>query len=171
MALPGKLKFFNVFFDNTEYWGQCPELTLPKLTQKVENYRAGGMPGSVAVNLGFDDGALDVDVTMGGLIINLLKKFGTTTADGMQFRYSGSYQAEDSDTPDAIDVYLRGRFNEVDMGSAKAGDDTSHKYTLKSTYYKLVVNDETIMEIDMINMIFTVDGVDVLAAHRKAIGH
>ena len=53
------------------------------------------MPGSVAVDLGFEAGALDMELTLGGLAPELLKLWGTPTADGVQFRFAGSYQAED----------------------------------------------------------------------------
>ncbi|WP_261373719.1 phage major tail tube protein [Yersinia mollaretii] len=53
------------------------------------------MPGSVAVDLGFEAGVLDMELTLGGLAPELMKLWGTPTADGMQFRFAGSYQAED----------------------------------------------------------------------------
>ena len=74
MALPKKLKYFNMFFDGDNYFGMVPEITPAKLTKKTEDYQAGGMPGSVAVDLGFDAGALDMDITLGGLDAGLLKK-------------------------------------------------------------------------------------------------
>ena len=52
MALPKKLKYFNMFFDGDNYFGMVPEITPAKLTKKTEDYQAGGMPGSVAVDLG-----------------------------------------------------------------------------------------------------------------------
>lgn len=73
MALPKKLKYFNMFFDGDNYFGMVPEITPAKLTKKTEDYQAGGMPGSVAVDLGFDAGALDMDITLGGLDAGLLK--------------------------------------------------------------------------------------------------
>ncbi|ELN4703478.1 phage major tail tube protein, partial [Escherichia coli] len=38
------------------------------------------------------------------------------------------------------------------------------------SYYKLTVDGDTIIEIDLLNMISIVDGDDLLADHRKAIG-
>lgn len=73
MALPKKLKYFNMFFDGDNYFGMVPEITPAKLTRKTEDYQAGGMPGSVAVDLGFDAGALDMDITLGGMDAGLLK--------------------------------------------------------------------------------------------------
>ncbi|HGN0231840.1 TPA: phage major tail tube protein, partial [Proteus mirabilis] len=66
MALPRKLKNFNLFVNGTNYVGVAEELTLPKITRKLEAYRGGGMNGSVQIDMGLDDGALDSEFTLGG---------------------------------------------------------------------------------------------------------
>ena len=47
MAMPRKLKYLNTFLDGGSYLGVIESVTLPKLTRKLENYRGGGMSGSV----------------------------------------------------------------------------------------------------------------------------
>ena len=170
MALPKKLKYFNMFFDGDNYFGMVPEITPAKLTRKTEDYQAGGMPGSVAVDLGFDAGALDMDITLGGMDAGLLKKWGIATADGMQTRYAGSYQDDSTGEAVPVEIQTRRRFTEMDPGTSKTGDDTSHKYTLKNTYYKLTINGEEIIEVDVLNMIYKVGGVDMMEKHRANIG-
>jgi len=46
MGLPRKLKNFNLFQNGVSFMGMVPEVTLPKLSRKMEEYRAGGMSGS-----------------------------------------------------------------------------------------------------------------------------
>ena len=159
-----------MFFDGDNYFGMVPEITPAKLTRKTEDYQAGGMPGSVAVDLGFDAGALDMDITLGGMDAGLLKKWGIATADGMQTRYAGSYQDDSTGEAVPVEIQTRGRFTEMDPGTSKTGDDTSHKYTLKNTYYKLTINGEEIIEVDVLNMIYKVGGVDMMEKHRANIG-
>ncbi|EKN6387026.1 phage major tail tube protein [Yersinia enterocolitica] len=170
MALPRKLKYFNVYVNGDSYLGQASELTPPKLTIKTEDYQGAGMPGSVALDLGFEAGALDMELTLGGLAPELLKLWGTPTADGVQFRFAGSYQAEDTGEAIPLEIQTRGRYTEHDPGSAKQGDDTSHKYTLKNTYCKITANNEELFELDVLNMIYRVNGVDMLEKHRANIG-
>nr|EIU3915752.1 phage major tail tube protein [Pseudomonas aeruginosa] len=38
------------------------------------------------------------------------------------------------------------------------------------TYYKLSVDGEVLIEIDLLNFVYIVDGDDRLAEHRKALG-
>ncbi|BET34742.1 hypothetical protein wCIFem_11920 [Wolbachia pipientis] len=49
--LPKILKNFNVFVDGRGYAGKIDEITLPKLTIKTEEYRAGGMDITVNIDI------------------------------------------------------------------------------------------------------------------------
>lgn len=168
MSFPSKLKNFNLFNDGNNYQGQVAEIDLPKLTRKTEDWRGAGMGGAVKVDMGQE--AMQMEWTCGGMMRGVLSQWGVTKHNAVLLRFAGAYQAEDSDTPDAIEVVVRGRHSEIDMGKAKAGDETSMKITTQLTYYKLSINGEDVIEIDMIAMIEKVGGVDRLAAVRQAIG-
>jgi P2 family phage contractile tail tube protein len=56
------------------------------------------------------------------------------------------------------------------MGNAKAGDNTQHKRKFPLAYYKLSINGRVEMEIDMLNAVFIVDGVDRYVEIRSALG-
>jgi P2 family phage contractile tail tube protein len=168
MSLPRKLKHFNVFYNGEEFFGQATEITLPKLAIKAEAYRGGGMPGEVDIDLGIEK--LELEHSYGGLMYQIIKDFGITTVGGVLLRFSGSYQRDDTGDTDAVEAICRGRHTEVDQGNAKAGDDTEFKVKSTCSYYKLTVNGTTLIEIDMVNMIYVVDGVDRLEQHRRNIG-
>jgi P2 family phage contractile tail tube protein len=69
-----------------------------------------------------------------------------------------------------VEVVLRGRHETIEMGDAQAGEDTEHSITTTCTYYKLVVDNEDIIEIDLLNFIEKVNGVDMLEEQRAAMG-
>jgi P2 family phage contractile tail tube protein len=168
MSLPRKLKHFNVFYNGEEFFGQATEITLPKLAMKAEAYRGGGMPGEVDIDLGLEK--LELEHSYGGLMYPIIKDMGITSVGGVLLRFAGSYQRDDTGDMDAVEAVCRGRHAEVDMGGAKAGDDTEFKVKSSLSYYKLSVNGTTLVEIDMVNMIYKVDGVDRLEQHRRNIG-
>ncbi|CAJ0738038.1 hypothetical protein R77592_04503 [Ralstonia mannitolilytica] len=168
MALPRILKHFNVFADGVSHAGEVEEITLPKLTRKLEEYRAGGMNGPIDIDLGNEK--LEMETTYGGLMREILKQYGTTTIDGAMVRFAGSYQREDSAEIDSAEITVRGRHTEIDFGNAKAGSKDPFKVKSSLSYYKLSVNGEDWIEIDLVNFIERVFGVDRLAEHRKAIG-
>jgi len=168
MALPRKLKNMNLFNDGLSYAGQVAEVTLPVLERKMEDWRGGGMDGPVKTDHGQE--ALSMEWTCGGLMDDVLRQYGITTHDGVQLRFAGAYQRDDSGEVDAVEVVARGRHSKIDPGNAKAGENTEFKVTSELSYYKLTLNGEDVIEIDLINMIAIVNGEDRLADQRKAIG-
>ncbi|KVS58019.1 MULTISPECIES: phage major tail tube protein [Burkholderia] len=168
MALPSKLKAFNVFEDGVSYVGQVPEIELPKLSRKMEEYRGGGMNGPVDIDLGNEK--LELGVTMGGFVAATFKTWGTSKHDGVTVRFAGAYQRDDTGDVDAVEVYVRGRYKEIEQGTAKAGDNAEQKGSMSLSYYRLVVNGETLVEIDFVNFVEMVGGEDRLAQQRSAIG-
>lgn len=171
MALPRKLKNLNVFVDGQAYAGETEEITLAKLTRKFESYRSGGMPGAVQVDMGYDDSALDVEFTLGGVNVDMIGKQGAQTIDGIQLRFAGAIQRDDTGEVQSIEVVCRGRFKEFDPGTYKPGDSSTTKVTMINTYYKLIIDGQVIREIDLVNVIDKrPDGTDAMAEIRQAIG-
>ena len=171
MALPRKLKRLNIFLNGDNWVGVAEDFTPAKLSRKFEGYRGGGMGGAVNIDMGLDDGALDVSFTFGGYGEELLRCMGEPKADGTSIRFAGSVQRDDTGEVVAAEIVCRGRFKELDRGTLKSGDNTQAKVNMVCTYYKEIVNGQVIHEIDIINMIeIGPDGVDRMAEHRKAIG-
>jgi P2 family phage contractile tail tube protein len=168
MGLPRKLKDLMLFNAGIAYVGEVSSVTLPKLSRKLEAYRGGGMDAEVKVDLGQE--AMEMEFTCGGLMLDVLRQFGVMTAAGVMLRFAGAYQRDDSGAVDKVEVIVRGRHEEIDMGEAKGGEDTEFKVKSSLAYYKLVVNGRTEIEIDPINMVLIVGGVDRLAERRAALG-
>ncbi|PAJ87923.1 phage major tail tube protein [Burkholderia ubonensis] len=168
MALPSKLKGFNLFHNGENFVGKVTEITLPKLTRKMEDFQGGGMSGPIKVDFGNE--GIQMEWTAGGFMKSVLQQYAITQHDGVLLRFAGGYQAEDSTSVDAIEIVIKGRHSEIDPGSAKAKEDTAFKVTTVASYYKLSINGEDIIEIDFVNMIERINGTDLLAALRTAIG-
>jgi len=168
MALPNSLKNFNAFNDGKSFMGVIDEIKLPKLTRKMEAFRGGGMDGEVDIDLGQEK--LEIEQICGGFVLDAFKAYGMTKAAGVLIRFAGAYQRDDTAEVQAVEVVVRGRHSEIDPDSAKGGD--KGKTTIKSslTYYKLTVDGNEVIEIDLLSFLFKVDGVDMLEAQRNAIG-
>lgn len=170
MALPKKLKHQNLFNDGESFVGQCGSVTLPKLARKMEAWRGAGMDGPVKVDMGHSDDGLQIEWTIGGWGLSVLRQFGAVKADGVMLRWAGSIQRDDTAEVSAVEVVVRGRHEEIDFGDSEAGEDTEHSITTTCTYYKLTIDGNEEIEIDLLNFVFKVNGKDMLAEHRKAIG-
>ena len=99
-----------------------------------------------------------------------LLQFGTTKIDGVPLRFAGAYQQDDTGQVTAYEIYMRGRWQEIDTGKSETGDDTEVKLKARLAYYRLVENGTDLIEIDLMGMIFKVNGVDILEEQRRAIG-
>lgn len=158
MGQPRKLKNLNGFIDGESYLGIIAEFEEPKLAIATEDWRGAGMVGPIKVDMGLE--AMEASLTMGGHEVRLLRKFGTSQVDGVRLRLVGAYKADDGSRAQAVEIYIGGRFSEIEPGKSKAGDDTEQKFTVPLSYYRRVVDNRTEMEIDMVAGLFLVDGID-----------
>lgn len=168
MGLPRKIKNFATFVDGVSYLGEMPEVRLPKLVRKMDDYRSGGMNAPVKADFGMD--GMDAELKVAGYMSDLFKSWGALRHDAVLLRFTGALQADDTEGVDALEIVMRGRFSEIDPGSAKAGDGTELTFKAELSYYKLNINGETLIEIDAVNMIEVVNGTDRLAEVRAALG-
>ena len=168
MGLPRKIKNFTTFVDGQNCVGEMPEVTLPKLARKMDDYRSGGMSAPVKADYGME--GMEAELTAAGYMKELFTSWGTLRHDGVMLRFAGALQGDDSESVDSLEVVMRGRFSEIDPGTAKPGEATAIKYKAPLSYYKLSINGETLIEIDAVNMIEMVNGVDRLAETRAALG-
>lgn len=168
MGMPNKLKNFALFVDGTSYAGEVTEVVLPKLTRKLEEFRAGGMRTPVKVDLGTE--ALELEVTAGGWMKELLKQWGAKGIGGVPLRFAGAVQRDDSGDYSKVEVFMRGRWEELDMGSSKAGDDTEFKAKAALSYYRLEWDGEVIIEMDPTGLIENVGGTDLMQTVRDILG-
>ncbi|MFK7701361.1 phage major tail tube protein [Pseudomonas caspiana] len=165
--IPQVLFNLNLFVDGVSFNGDVASLTLPKLTLKTEEHRAGGMDAPIEMDMGMEKGEASF-VTV-GVRRKSLKYFGL--ADGTAFNgtFRGAFKGLRSTVVPVV-VTLRGMLKEVDMGDWKPGDKAEIKHAVALTYWKVEVDGLVMYEIDPLAMVRVVDGVDQLAAVRSALG-
>lgn len=167
--LPKTIKNANVFFEGGSWAGKFDEVTFGKLARKLEAYRGGGMGAEIKLDLGYD--MPEPEVTLKEQMPELLKKWGECAADGVLLRILAGANSDGPNCPhDTIEMVMRCRPMEIDFGSWKAGSLTDKKVQLTTTYFKYVLNDETLIELDPVNLIEVVGGVDRTEKLRTAIG-
>ena len=168
MALPKKLKFYQLAADGVGYLHEVPELTLPTLARNMVDYQTGGMDSPIKSDMGGQP--LTMDWTLGGMVPEIFGQFGAQKHDAVALRFSGAYQSDDSEAVQSVQVIARGRHSEIAPGNAKKGEDTAIKVTSELSYYRLTIDGKDIVEIDVMNLVYKVKGVDLYAPHRNALG-
>lgn len=168
MALPRKLKDFNLFGDGNNWQGQIPTVGLPKLARTMEEYRGGGMDGAVELDMGQE--LITFSWTAAGIIPEMFDEFGAHVHDAGLLRFMGSYESDETGEITPVEIVVRGRHKGIDMGDVTAGDNNQIEVETTCTYYKLVIDGEEVVEIDLPGYVFRVRGQDRLSERRSSIG-
>lgn len=158
MALPNKLININAYIDGRGHLGELSSFVEPKLVAKMEEHRAGGMVGAIQIDMGLE--AMEAEITMASHIARNIRRFGTTDVEGTRIRLVGAFRRDNGGPSQAVECYLGGRFKEIDFGTAKPGDDTEQKYMFAISNYSRVVDNVLEVNIDMLNGIYMVGGID-----------
>lgn len=167
MALPRNLKNMMIFNAGAAYVGDAMAFTQPKLARKLEEHRAGGMDRAVKIDMGGEP--LECEFTTASPMRDVFRQYGGGIT-AVQLRLVGTYQNDETGGLDTIEITVRGRHEEIDPGETKVGEKTEMKVKMALAYYKLDWNGRTEIEIDAINMIEIVNGVDLMAESRAALG-
>ena len=167
MPIQDILRNVNLFVDGRGYMGRVEELNLPKLTVQMEEHRAGGMDAPVEIDMGMEK--LECDFSISGIDKEVLKLWGVAPGNETPFTFRGVLQSEDG-TVTSVEVRVQGQVKEIEWGTWKPGEKAPLKAMVAVRYYKLTHGDEVVHEIDIENLIRTVDGVDQLEDQRTALG-
>ena len=165
--IPETLANLNLFVDGQSFQGDVTSLTLPKLTLKTEEHRAGGMDIPIELDMGMEK--MEANFTTTGVRKESLKFFGLADGNAFNGTFRGSFKGQKGETKSVI-VTQRGTLKEVDMGDWKPGDKAEVKHAIAVTYYKLEVGGQLIHEIDPAGMKRVINGVDQLASQRRDLG-
>lgn len=167
MAARDVVKNQNLFVDGRGYAGQLQSFTPPKLTLVTEDARMGGMDGPVKLTMGME--ALDADFTLISYDKDVLGKWGVAEGNTVPLVVREALESFDG-TVTAVVHTMRGKIVELDSGTHEPGKAAPLKAALSLTYYKLQHGPTTVHEIDVENMVRTINGVDALAGIRGALG-
>jgi len=162
--MPHKLKAFNLFCDGRGYAGLIEEMELPKLNIQTEEHRSGGMDAPIELDMGMEK--LEATITLSEYDPNILRQFGFSMGGPISLSARGALKGL---AVIPIIVYMRGKIKTLDMGTWKAGDDSTMQFSVACSYYRLNYAGADMIEIDVENMVRIIGGEDQLALQRAAI--
>jgi P2 family phage contractile tail tube protein len=164
-TLPKVIKNFNLILNGTGFAGKVDEVTLPTLSIKADEHRAGGLDTTVQIDLGMEKLEIKGKVHEHHPVFFQLFGLQNGNAVGGVFRAAKS----DDTVVEPYIVTFRGAFKELPKEVIKAGEKTPLNFSVHLRYYKLEMNGVTLIEIDVDNCVRIINGVDQLAAIRAAI--
>ncbi len=162
------IRNINLFVDGRGYAGKIDELTLPKLTPTLQEYKAGGMSAAIDIPMGGHE-KLEADISLKAFDPEVLKLFNVNQGANIPFTARGAIQDDDG-TNHTVIISMQGIVKEYDMGAWKAAEEVQLKLGLSLRYYKLEYDGQVLIESDPVNMVLVVNGVDQLAETRRSLG-
>lgn len=167
MAARDVLKNLSAFVDGKGYAGQVASYTPPPLTLVVDDHRAGGMDAPVSLDMGME--AMEASLVLNSYDRDVLALFGVAEGNAVPFTVRGALESYDG-TVTPVQHQMRGKITSLDGGTWTPGEKGELTITFRLDYYKCVHGGQTVHEIDAVNMVRIINGVDRLAQQRAALG-
>lgn len=165
MAVTQTLRQATMSVGGVPLTGNIVNITAPKITVKTEIHRSGGLDAGIPMDLGLED--LEMGFTLTGINTEVRQYVGQNGIAFSAIIYAAWQDVLGAVTQEIITV--RGKLKEMDSGDFSPGEKQTTKYACSPIYYKSEVSGAVIHEIDILNNVRIVNGVDQLAAIRNAL--
>lgn len=167
-GIPDVLKNFAVFVDGFGQFGLASEVETPKLVEKTEDLDNGGLGGTIKVPMKYLE-AMEMTFTFSAIQPYVLKQAFPADVSGTPLTLRAADQASDGKVNQIV-ISTFGAFREVEMGNMQVSKVLATKMKFFATAYKLTKAGDEIYDIDLSAMIWKVNGKDLMAEIRQAIG-
>ena len=169
MAIANKiLKNFALFIDGFGFAGNVESAQLPTVEIMKEDYRAGGMEGSIAIDMGLN--ALEASWKLHSFDENALSTWGLGEGYRVDVILRGALESLDgSVTP--IEAYMQGTIRSVAPSEFTAGGKASLDFVMDVRIYRYLSGGSLIYDIDVINNKRVIRGLDVNKDINSALGN
>lgn len=168
MAANNLLKNWAIWVDGVGKAGNAKEYTPPVLEQNTYDFQAGDMDMPIPV----DDGmaVMETSFTLYGFDPLVLPLFGFRSGTRTAVSVRSTYTDLDGNAYDVVEE-LGGMITKIERDTQDTGSqrEKGMKVTMKLDYYKVVRSGVVLVEIDPINHVRKLGGIDVLEGIRAAM--
>lgn len=166
-VIPDKINAFNVYQDGVKHIGISDEVTLPEVKELTSEMSGPGILGNIdSPAHGLFD-SMEIEVPFRTLFFNAFNMMRALNSIDITLR--GSIQTQDG-MGDlnfvGMRVVCRGRKKGFNPGKMKQGEGTAASVSIELSYLLIEIDGIKELEIDKLNSIYRVGGVDQLALVR-----
>ena len=153
--IPESINRFNMYLKGNRLIGVSGEISLPDLSSMTSTVSGAGIAGEMeSPSIGMF-GSIKQEIPFRMLSKDMLKLYNPI--EPMELTLRASEQS----------VVFRGRPVDIKLGNLKQGGPMDSSVSLELSYILIEVDGETMFELDKLNDVFVVNGVDLLAKVRK----
>jgi P2 family phage contractile tail tube protein len=161
----------NVYVNNESAHGQASEVTCPEVTPVMSEHNSLGSIGTLKTFAKKFE-AMEATIKWSYAENDVLKSCGNFSKP-MDIMVRSNKSVFDSGmevTEIPVVIYMKGVPTKHVSGTFKSGESTEGETTLAVHYLKQEVDGEEIIEVDIRNNIYKVNGEDLLAEYKQNLG-
>ena len=168
--IPERLTNYTAYKNGGEYLGTV-DVELPSIEALTDTIKGAGIAGEIDSPTLGHFASMSVKLnwrTVGTSLISL------SIPKSHQLDFRGSQQILNAGTGEyehqAVKVSVRAMPKVTELGKLEVGATTDSSNELEVSYIKIDIGGKNMLEIDKLNFICVIDGVDVLEEVRKNLG-
>lgn len=168
--IPTKINDFRAYLNGTEMIGVGGELTLPEVNQKTSTIEGAGIGGEIDDPTVGQFESMEQEVGFNLIHSSFADMLSPMTVVNLTFR--AAQQAVDKEgnySFKGMRIVEKGRVKSMSTGKIVKGEGMECKVKLELTYLMVENDGKQLVEIDKLNGVYKVNGVDMLAEIRKLI--
>lgn len=166
--IPTKINKYNVYNEGNRLLGMGDEMSLPDFEASSETITGAGILGEIDDPTVGYFGNQEIEIPFRLLDKEAMSMMYMTKAIHLTIR--GACQSTDSEGNIAfkpIRCVVRGRSKKLAAGKFKNGNPMDTSVSLTVLYILIEVDGETVIELDKLNEVFKVNGIDMLAEIKE----
>ena len=171
MKLATKVNAYNVYLDGNKLVGISDEVTLPDFEALTETLSGAGILGEIDEPLLGHFKASEMEIPFRTLNEHMFRLASMSKALNLTLRASTQTIDTGNINTGAMPsrIVVKGKNKAITGGKLKQGEGTGSSIKVEITYILIEVDGVKMFELDKLNFVYKVKGVDLLAAIRKQV--
>lgn len=168
MAADNILSRWAIWVDGIGKAGNAKEYTPPVLEVLTSDFQAGDMDMPIPVDVGM--APMETSFSLYGVDITVLPLFGLRQGTRTAVSVRSTYTDRSGNSYDLVEE-IGGMITKIERDTQDGGDqsDKAMKVSMKLDYYKVVRSGVVLIEIDPVNHVRTLGGIDALEGIRAIL--
>lgn len=168
--IPEKVNDCNAYLDGSKMIGMASSVSLPEINMKTSTTEGFGIGGEIDSPTIGQFESLEQEVQFNTLYSSAVDMLSPQSTVNLTFRASQQvYDTSGGYAHKGLRVVEVGRVKSFKPGKIEKGEAMEASVTLELTYILIEVDGSAILELDKLNRVYKVNGVDMLAEINSLI--
>lgn len=168
--IPEKINDYNVYLDGTKMIGVAASATLPEVNMKTSTVSGVGVNGELDSPTIGQFESMEQEIKFNTLYSSAMDMLNPLSVVNLTFRAAQQvYDKTGGYAFKGLRVVEMGRVKKLNPGKVEKGEAMEATVTIELTYLMIEVDGNQLLEVDKLNGVYKVNGVDMLAGVKSLI--